>query len=115
MTEIGEVGVRKRRSWLKKELLSVPYTAKVIEIPIASPGDVKEEREAAREIVLELNRKYTRRHKIVLLPRMWELDATPQLGLDPQAAVNEQFIDSSDILVAILWTRLGSPTPRGVV
>ena len=93
----------------------MPYTAKVIEIPIASPGDVKEEREAAREIVLELNRKYTRRHKIVLLPRMWELDATPQLGLDPQAAVNEQFIDSSDILVAILWTRLGSPTPRGVV
>jgi hypothetical protein len=43
---------------------------------------------------------------------MWELDATPQFGLDPQAAVNEQLVDSSDILVAILWTRLGSPTPR---
>jgi hypothetical protein len=90
----------------------VPYTAKVIEILIASPGDVKEEREAAWEIVLDWNRKYTRRHKIVLLPRMWELDATPQLGSDPQAAVNEQLVETTDILVGILWTRLGTPTPR---
>jgi len=56
------------------------YTAKVIEILIASPSDVKEEREAAREILLDWNRKYTRRHKIVLLPRMWELDASTRLG-----------------------------------
>ena len=90
----------------------MPYAAKVIEILIASPGDVKEERRAAREIVLDWNRIYTRRLKLVLLPRMWELDATPQFGLDPQAAVNEQLVDSSDLLVAILWTRLGSPTPR---
>ena len=73
--------------------------ARVIEILIASPGDVKEEREAAREIVLDWNRKYTRRHKIVLLHRMWELDAAPQFGLDPQAAVNEQLVETTDILV----------------
>jgi hypothetical protein len=58
--------------------------------------------------MLDWNRKYTRRLKIVLLPRMWELDAALQLGSDPQAAVNQQLVDSSDILVGILWTRLGS-------
>ncbi len=88
------------------------YPATVIEVLIASPGDVNEERQAAREVILDWNRKFTKRVKIVLQPRTWELDATPEIGSDPQDIINRQFVRDSDLIVAIFWTRLGTKTPR---
>jgi hypothetical protein len=88
------------------------YPATVIEVLIASPGDVKEERQAAREVILDWNRKFTKRVKLVLQPRMWELDGTPEIGSDPQDLINRQFVRDCDLVIAIFWTRLGTKTPR---
>jgi hypothetical protein len=88
------------------------YSATVFEILIASPGDVHEERQAARQVILEWNRKFSKRANIVLQPRMWELDARPQIGSDPQELINRQFVRDCDLVIAIFWTRLGTKTPR---
>lgn len=78
-----------------------------IRIFISSPGDVKEERERAVEVIHSLRRRYAR--KFVLLPVVWE-----DLPLEPDMSF-QQGIDlflqnpGVDIAVFILWSRLGSP------
>lgn len=49
---------------------------------------------------------------IVLLPVRWETDATPQLGDRPQAIINQQIVNLSDVLIGIFHTRIGSPTGK---
>jgi hypothetical protein len=73
------------------------YSATVLEVLIASPGDVIDERQAARETIRDWNRKFSKRTHIVLQPRMWELDARPQVGSDPQELINRQFVRDCDL------------------
>ena len=47
----------------------------------------------------------------MLHPKMWEF-AVPELGDHPQHILNQRIIDSSDLLIAIFWSKLGTPTPN---
>jgi hypothetical protein len=49
----------------------------------------------------------------MVLPLLWERDATPQMGDRPQGIINRQLVDTADVLVGIFWTRLGTPTSEG--
>jgi hypothetical protein len=52
------------------------------------------------------------------MPVMWETHATPEMGERAQALINRQVLDKCDLLVAVFWTRIGSPTgsaPSGTV
>ena len=52
------------------------------------------------------------------MPVGWETHSSPEMGDRPQAIVNRQVLADCDLLVAILWARLGSPTgeaPSGTV
>jgi hypothetical protein len=42
---------------------------------------------------------------------MWESASVPELGKHPQHILNERIIADSDLLVAIFWSKLGTPTP----
>ncbi len=42
---------------------------------------------------------------------MWESASVPALGDHPQHILNESIIEKSDLLIAILWSKLGTPTP----
>jgi len=86
------------------------YQAKVIRIMIASPTDVAEERRAVREIVHRWTDIHSEDKELVLLPMGWETHSHPTMGARPQAFVNKQVLEKADILVAIFWTRLGTPT-----
>jgi hypothetical protein len=44
------------------------------------------------------------------LPVKWETHATPRAGVRPQKAINSELLQSSDILVGMFWTKLGSNT-----
>ncbi|MES2438564.1 MAG: AAA family ATPase [Verrucomicrobiota bacterium] len=78
-----------------------------LRIFISSPGDVKEERERAKDVVQMLRRRYAR--KFTLVPVVWE-----DLPLEPDMSF-QQGIDlflqnpGVDVAVFILWSRLGSP------
>ena len=46
----------------------------------------------------------------VLLPVKWETHARPESGVRPQAAINAQIVQASDILIGMFWTKLGTGT-----
>jgi hypothetical protein len=90
----------------------VPYQAKVYKVMIASPGDVATERTVIRDVIHEWNSVHSDKEDIVLMPAGWESHSAPSMGDRPQAIINKQVLADSDLLIAVFWTRLGSPTGR---
>lgn len=86
------------------------YAATVFNVLIASPGDVAIERDFAQEVVQDWNAANSRSRKIVLQPIRWETHSHPMMGDRAQGILNEQILKDADLVVAIFWTRLGTPT-----
>ncbi len=79
---------------------------------IASPSEVQRERTAAVQIIERWNDEHGDSRGVILRPVLWERHVTPELGDRPQAIINRRLLKDADVLVAIFWTRLGSPTGR---
>jgi hypothetical protein len=86
------------------------FPATVVRVLIASPGDTGQARVLLRDVLQEWNSLHAEDSRVMLLPVMWERDATPEMGDRPQGIINRQLVDASDMLVGIFWTRLGTPT-----
>lgn len=86
------------------------FIATALKVMIASPSDVTAERHMAREVIDEWNAIHATERRTVLLPVGWDTNATPAAGDRPQAIINKQILRDTDLLVAIFWTRLGTPT-----
>src|ERR1043166_7446736 len=86
------------------------YQALVLPVMIASPGDVLDERDIAREVVHTWNYVNSLTTKVVLIPAGWETHASPEMGARPQQIINSRVLKDCDILVGVFWTRIGSPT-----
>jgi hypothetical protein len=79
-----------------------------VNIAIASPTDVAAERNA---IPMIFNRWNDANGDAFLHAVMWESASVPTLGDHPQHILDKQIIEKSELLIAILWSRLGTPTP----
>lgn len=90
------------------------YTATVIPIMIASPGDVLNERRAARDVISAWNDIHSLSTKMILTSVGWDTHASPDLGGRAQALINDRVLKDCDLLVGIFWTRLGTPTGKSV-
>lgn len=77
---------------------------------IASPGDVRGERNLVREVLQEWNAVNAEHRGTVLLPLGWEMNVAPEMGDQPQSIINKQILGDADVMVGIFWTRLGTPT-----
>jgi hypothetical protein len=88
----------------------MPYRATVYRVMVASPGDVTSERRVVSEVVHEWNAIHSKDRRMVLMPVGWDSHASPEMGDRPQAVINRQILQDCDLLVAMFWTRLGSPT-----
>jgi nucleoside 2-deoxyribosyltransferase len=86
------------------------FDARVLQILIASPGDVQEERKIISEVIYEWNYVNSLEKSVVLLPLRWETHASPEMGSPPQAVINRQVVDNCDMAIAVFWQRLGTPT-----
>lgn len=96
----------------------MPYNATVIKVMIASPGDVADERAIAQTVIHEWNAVNSVDRRTVLLPVAWETHAAPAMGERAQEIINKQLLRDADLLIAIFWTRIGTPTgdqPSGSV
>ncbi|MDZ7311412.1 MAG: NACHT domain-containing protein [candidate division KSB1 bacterium] len=82
-------------------------TVRLLKVFIASPGDVKLEREKARDEILSL-RSVAQKHGFDLQPLGWEIDAAPGAGR-PQELINS-LVRECDLFIGILWRRFGVPT-----
>lgn len=88
----------------------VSFDAKVVRVLIASPGDTGSARSVLKGALEDWNSLHAEETKVMLLPVLWERDATPEMGDRPQALINRQLVDAADMLVGTFWTRLGTPT-----
>lgn len=86
------------------------FSGTVFNVMIASPGDVARERVVTREAIWEWNAINSSDKQIVLLPIGWDTHATPSMIDTAQATINSQVLQHADLLIAIFWTRLGTPT-----
>jgi hypothetical protein len=86
------------------------YQATVIQVMIASPSDVLEERNEIEKIIHQWNYTHSSNSNVVLIPVKWETHSAPDLGGRPQELINNRILNKCDLLVGIFWTRIGSQT-----
>ncbi len=84
----------------------------MIEVMIASPSDVAAERQIVRDVIHEWNAIHAKDRGIVLMPVGWESHSSPAMGERPQEIINKQILKDCDLLVAVFWTKFGSPTGK---
>jgi len=83
-----------------------------IRVFIAGPDDVIAEREAAVGVIHMWNASHSLDRRTLVEPVRMETHAMAALGDHPQAIINRQLLDRCDFLIAIFWSRLGTPTPK---
>jgi hypothetical protein len=88
----------------------MPFSATVLRVMIASPGDVQKERAVVREVISEWNSTNGAHRNVMLLATGWETDVAPEMGDAPQRIIDKRILDDADLLVGMFWTRLGTPT-----
>lgn len=86
------------------------YSASVVRVMIASPSDVQDARDAVEQALYAWNDAHGEERAVSLQPWRWETNAVPILGGEPQALINSQLLDRADIVIALVGSRLGSPT-----
>jgi Domain of unknown function (DUF4062) len=86
------------------------FQAETYRILIASPSDLGEERQVTTDTINEWNAQHAMAESVVLLPVKWETHATARSGIRPQEAINQELVQTSDILVGMFWTRFGTNT-----
>ncbi len=90
----------------------MPFSATVLPVMIASPGDVHQYRKEVRDVLHQWNYIHTDVLRVALMPVGWDTHSSPELGSTAQDLINERVLEECDLLVGIFWTRLGTPTGR---
>jgi AbrB family looped-hinge helix DNA binding protein len=87
----------------------------VLRVVLASPSDVKREREAFTKVIEQVNSDTARPAGFHLDLWRWETDSRPGFNpLGPQGLIDALLkIDQCDLFVGIFWNRIGSPTKFG--
>jgi nucleoside 2-deoxyribosyltransferase len=87
------------------------FSATVVKVLIAAPGDTADEVAAITKSLHGWNGRRAQAQGVVLLPRHWQSDTVPLLHEDgAQAVINSQIVDDADIAVAVFDIRLGRAT-----
>ncbi len=84
---------------------------RVLRVVVASPGDVKPERDTISKVVDEVNRTIGRERHLALEVYRWETDSHPGFHPQgPQGLIDPQLkIEDCDLLIGIFWRRFGTP------
>lgn len=90
----------------------MPKSITLYGVFVASPSDVKEERESLQEVINEINLTTAKNLGIKLELVRWETHTYPNFGVDPQDVINNQIPDDYDIFIGIMWSKFGTPTSR---
>jgi hypothetical protein len=77
---------------------------------VATPSEISEERQFISELVTEWNVQHGQTRNVHIEVASWLTHSFPAYGDRPQAIINQQVFDSSDIVVGIFWTHFGTPT-----
>lgn len=90
----------------------MPETIALYRVFVSTPGDVTAEQSIIDEILNEWNLHHGPQEKARLESVRWKTHTYPAVGARPQALINRQAFDQADLVVALFWTRFGSPTGK---
>ena len=90
----------------------MPKDERVVVVFVASPSDMKVEREKLEEVIVELNTTWSRQFSMRLDLVRWETHALPGIGTDPQDVINNEIPGDMDIFIGLMWGKFGTPTSR---
>ena len=91
----------------------MPQIQTILQVFVASPSDVAEERKILESVIKEINLTLNDTHTMRLKLLKWETHSYPGFGEEgPQGVINQQIGDDYDIFLGIMWGRFGSPTHR---
>jgi len=82
----------------------------LVKLTLCGPADVAPEITAAQDIIYDWNRQHGESNGFWVKHQHWSTDSFPALGDRGQGIINRQLIADSDIVVAIFWSRFGTPT-----
>lgn len=82
----------------------------VLSVLVSSPSDVAAECATILTAIHDWNSSYPRDLSIMLEPVQWKTHAYPEAGDRPQALINRQIVDESDMVVAVFGHRIGTAT-----
>ena len=86
--------------------------AQILRIFLASPSDVKVERELIFALKDDLDHLIGKPNQIRFEFVNWERNAYPGIGDDAQDVINNNIKDEFDVFIGIFWQRFGTPTNR---
>jgi hypothetical protein len=90
----------------------MPVNQTILNVFVASPSDVTDERNALANVIDELNLIFIDVYNCRLQLLRWEKDVHPSFGAYTQDVVNTQIGDEYDIFIGIFWGKIGTPTPQ---
>lgn len=91
------------------------FTANVLKVLIATPGDTADEVEAINKSIHSWNGRRAEGESVMLLPRHWKSDTVPLVNPGgAQSVIDSQIVDDSDIVIAVFDSRLGKATQDAV-
>ena len=88
----------------------MPEQVLLFRVFVGSPSDVVEEHEIIRGQIEQWNRDHGPLTRARVEYINWRTHSHPEAGDRPQALLNKQVVDKSDIVVGIFNARFGSPT-----
>jgi hypothetical protein len=84
----------------------------VLQVFVASPSDVSEERKLLEGVINQLNQVWSGTLGVVYELIKWKTNVRPAFSADPQEIINSQIGNDYDVFIGIFWGRLGTETPR---
>ncbi|MGO1580121.1 MAG: hypothetical protein ACTHWZ_01750 [Peptoniphilaceae bacterium] len=84
----------------------------IYDILVSCPGDCDEFLPIIKEVLDNFNKYIGQSNNTQLNMKHWSTDSYPESGDRPQSLLNEQFVDSCDSCIALLWTKFGTPTDK---
>lgn len=90
----------------------MPEQVLLFRVFVGSPSDVVEEHEIIRGQIEQWNRDHGPLTRARVEYTNWRTHSHPEAGDRPQALLNKQVVDKSDIVVGIFNVRFGSPTGK---
>src|SRR5215470_13565430 len=88
----------------------MPELVQLFRLFVGAPSDVTEEHSIISELTEEWNRHHGPTTRARLEFMNWRTHSHPAAGARPQALINKQVVDQSDIVVGLFRARFGSPT-----
>ena len=86
------------------------FQANCFNVMIVSPSDLNNERKIVREALYHWNEINSRHRNIVFSILGYDSNAHTDSGAHPQEILNHQLLEQADLIIAIFWTKLGTPT-----